>query len=71
MYGRDLTFEDDDEVDEGQIIVPQTCIPLSSDSIEQLSLTINPLADCDDFGKQFYLDTVELLYTLMLNDELI
>ena len=36
MYGRDLTLEeddDDDEVDKGQIIVPQTC---SLGSIEQV-----------------------------------
>ena len=69
----DLTLEDDEIDDpEGITVVPQTCIPLSPASIEQLSLSINhPLADCDDFGKQFYLDTVELLHTLMINDGLI
>ena len=76
MYGRDLVQEDDDgddenELDTNEVTVPCTSIPLSPASVEQLSHTINPVADCNDFGKQFYFDTVELLYSLMLNDQLI
>lgn len=42
-------------------------IPLSHNSITQLEATINPLDACNDHGKQFYFDTVRLLFQLMQN----
>ena len=75
---------DDDEFDGGDadndrvdcnndvtIVVPQVRIPLSTASLEQLATSINPLHNCEDFGKQLYLDTVHKLFTLMSNDGLI
>lgn len=74
MYGREDNEDerdDENELDINEVVVPNTHIPLSTSSIERLSNSINPLSACNDFGKQFYLDTVNLLYTLMLNDGLI
>ena len=48
-----------------------TDIPLSQSSVDQLNAAINPMQDCNDFGKQLYLDTVQQVFTLMSNDGLI
>lgn len=64
---------DDDEshhtTDEG-VVVPEISIPLSPTSLQQMS-NINPHEECEDFGKQLYLTTVQLLYNVMLHDGLI
>ena len=56
--------------DDASVMVPQTSITLSHSSLQHLNSSINPLQDCDDFGKNLYLDTVQLLFTLMSNDGL-
>ena len=57
--------------DDASVMVPQTNnITLSHSSLQHLNSSINPLQDCDDFGKNLYLDTVQLLFTLMSNDGL-
>lgn len=53
------------------VVIPETLIPLSSNSLHQLHTMINPNATCNDFGKQFYIESVSLLYLLMQNDGLI
>ena len=53
------------------VIVPETYIPFSSDSLQQLHDTINPNQCCNDFGKQLYIDTVSLVYSLMQDDGLV
>ena len=51
-------------------IYPQVA-SLSPNSLQQLESQINPILPCNDFGKQLYLDTVQLIFTLMQNDDLL
>ena len=69
LYGYDSNAPQSNE-EEG-VVVPETVIPLSESSLNQLNATINPLQDCNDFGKQLYLDTIQQLFTLMSLDELL
>ena len=55
LYGYDPN-EPHTSTDEEESVVPPTNIPLSQPSIKQLNTAINPMQDCDDFGKQLYLD---------------
>lgn len=57
--------------DENAVTIPQTFIPLSEDSLENLKATINPLQSSDDYGHQLYKDCVYLVYQLMQNDNLL
>ena len=61
----------DEDNYESSVIVPLTHIPLSSNSLQQLRNAINVNEECSDFGKQLYINTVHLVYTLMQNDNLI
>lgn len=69
---RVTSTESDEESDANteSVHVPSCHIPLSDLSIQELTDSIDPLQDCNDFGYQLYLDTVQKLYGLMLNDEL-
>ena len=70
-YGRDPNSEvPDDDVRNETVVVPVVDIPISTSSAQSLRQNIDPLQQCDDFGKQLYLDTVTLLYDLMVNDGL-
>ena len=71
LYGYDPNEPHTSADEEESVVVPPTNIPLSQSSIEQLNTVINPMQDCDDFGKQLYLDTVQQLFSLMSNDGLI
>ena len=71
LYGYDPNEPHTSADEEERVVVPPTNIPLSQSSIEQLNTVINPMQNCDDFGKQLYLDTVQQLFSLMSNDGLI
>lgn len=43
------------------IAIPQISIQLSDEQKRELQATINPLADCDDYGISLYLQTLHLL----------
>ena len=60
-----------DDPDNEGVVIPQFDIPLSSTSLRQLNAEINPSQQCNDFGKELYLNTVQLLNTLMMEDRLI
>ena len=62
---------DVDVVEEESVVVPTCHLPLSDSSMQELCVEINPLVDCDDFGYQLYLDTVQKLFILMTNDGLL
>ena len=75
-HDADLTDDTDDyssgeDDNEPSIAVPLTHIPLSSSSLQQLRNTINPNEECSDFGKQLYINSVQLIYALMQADDLI
>ena len=59
--------------DNNMLISINTNLPLRhhQSRVDQLNAVINPIQDCNDFGKQLYLDTVQQLFTLMSNDGLI
>lgn len=59
--------EDGDNDEE--VHVPEISIPLSNESIQDLETAINPLEQCDDFGEQLYMNTVNYVYGLMINDD--
>ena len=62
--------EDMDEDGEGTVSVPDTTIPLSVASLQQLVCcmqAIDPLEDSDDYGETLYIYTVRLVYQLMSN----
>ena len=72
LYGYDPDEPHSSTDEEQSIIVPPTNIPLIQSSVDQLNAAlINPMQDCNDFGKQLYLDTVQQVFTLMSNDGLI
>ena len=60
-----------DAEDAERVIVPQIEIPLSPYSLQQLHEEIDELQQCDDFGKQIYINTLHVLYHLMISDDLI
>ena len=60
-----------DAEDAERVIVPQIEIPLSPYSLQQLHEEIDELQQCDDFGKQIYINTLHALYHLMISDDLI
>ena len=60
-----------DIVEEESVVVPTCHIPLSVSSMQELCAEINSLVNCNDFGYQLYLDTVQKLFTLMTNDGLL
>ena len=71
-----ITYNSDTESliseDDVGVVVPETFIPLTSNSLHQLQATINPNQSATtDFGKQLYVNTVDLVYSLMQNDGLI
>lgn len=71
-----MTYNSDTESliseDDVGVVVPETFIPLTSNSLHQLQATINPNQSATtDFGKQLYVNTVDLVYSLMQNDGLI
>lgn len=68
-YGVDPADNEDSVTaeDEESVVVPQINIPLTHASLQQLHV-INPLEEC---GKQLYIDTVHLLFNLMISDGLI
>lgn len=71
LYGYDSSSPepgDNDNDEESGVIVPPTNIPLTRASLNELNITVNPMQDCTDFGKQLYL---QLLFTLMTSDRLI
>ena len=71
VYGIEPPEEDQDqEESDNAVVVPKVHIPLTLASLQQLQ-TINPMEDCSDNGKQLYLNAIQLLYTLMLNDNLL
>lgn len=70
-YGQDPdeSYSSDEEYD--SVTVPETNIPLSPTSLSQLETQINPNQESDDFGKQLYIDTTQILFQLMTNDGLL
>ena len=51
-YGLDPDIPAANDQDIESVIVPDTNISLSSNSLQQLESSINPMQSCDDFGKQ-------------------
>lgn len=62
----------DDLIDEDDAInVPETVVPLSDSSINMLTGSINPLQQSDSYGADIYMQTVNLVYQLMLREGLV
>lgn len=59
LYGYDPDAPQHSDEEEGSVVIPPTNIPLSQNSLDQLGTSVNPLQDCEDFGKQLYKDTVQ------------
>ena len=69
-YIDDIDWEDSGhpaEPDEG-IVLPEISIPLSSEQLDFLKATINPLQHSENHGIDLYLQTVYLVER-MLHDE--
>ena len=69
------TYSDSNSSDEdnceSSVIVPLIHVSLSSNSLQILRNTINVNEECYNFGKQLYINTVDLVCTLMQNNDLI
>ena len=61
----------EEEEGDASVTVLQPFIPLNHQSLQSLHTNINPNEQSNDFGMQLYLDAVQLVYTLMLNDGLL
>jgi len=70
-YGYDPNFPTLEEESDINVTVLPPFIPLSHQSLQRLHSSINPNEQCDDFGMQLYLNTVQMVYVLMLNDGLL
>ena len=65
-------MDPDDLIDEDDAInVPETVVPLSDSSINMLTGSINPLQQSDSYGADIYMQTVNLVYQLMLREGLV
>jgi hypothetical protein len=53
------------------IVIPSSQLQLSENCLRQLHDTINPLANCNDNGRQLYINTVALIFAFMQNDNLL
>ena len=72
--GNDTTDNDaqlSEDEDGDYVDVPEIYIPFSDESLLNLQRATDPLKDCNDFGKQLYLDTVCCVFDLMQDDDLV
>ena len=56
---------------DSQVVVPNTHIPLSEQSIHVLQSRINPLQSSNNFGIDLYIECSALVFQLMQEDHLI
>ena len=71
QYGIDPNALDIAQDDQDSVEVPETNIPLSDESFQTLSSTVDPLRVSDVYGVDLYLETVSLLHSLMRRDGLV
>ena len=65
MYGIDWNapFSSNEEAMEDSVVVPVTDCPLSLADLAQLRAVVNPLAETDNHGIDFYVQTVEFVHS--------
>ena len=68
-YGIDLDSEQD--IDESQVVVPETDIPFSPLGMQTLATQIDPLADSDSYGADLYINAIRVVYDLMQAKDLL
>ena len=68
-YGVDVDILTPDDP-RSKVVVPNTSIPLSSESIYALESAIDPLKPCNDYGMQLYCECLAVVYSLMKRDNL-
>jgi hypothetical protein len=71
LFGHDPEAPTPDQDEESSVAVPSTDFPLSPRSMRILHDSINPLQPCQDNGVQLYIDTVQTVFELMQNDNLV
>ncbi len=71
-YGVEIGEDSDDKSEDDNVVhVPEINIPFSDESLLYLQGAVDPLQNCDDFGRQLYLDTVARICYLMSYDDLL
>ena len=71
VYGVDPDMEVFDTEDTTMVEVPETNLPLSDASIQELASRINPQAGSNTDGEDIYMQTVSLVHHLMQDDGLL
>ena len=69
IYGVESSSDSDDE--EESIIVPDTILPLSAESMEVLMASVDPLRGSTHFGADIYMEVVTSVFQLMEMEEII
>jgi len=70
-YGYDPYSPIPEEDDDNSVTVVPPFIPLSNQSLQRLHSGVNPNSQSTDFGMQLYLDAIQVVYALMLDDGLL
>jgi hypothetical protein len=60
-YG--LSYQDPTPGEHGSVNVPESRFSIQTNDFQQLQSLINPLQECDDYGIQLYLSTLQFLRT--------
>lgn len=65
MYGIDWEgpMADDHDMVAESITVPETTNPLTEEQSQELLANIDPLKQCDNYGINIYLETLEFVHT--------
>ena len=71
MFGVESDYTSSYQDSDSQVIVPNTHIPLSQQSVHVLQSRINPLQSSSDYGIDLYLQCSSLVFQLMQDDNLI
>ena len=69
-YGIDVGIQTPEDP-RSEVIIPDTSIPLSGESIHAFKSTVYPLRSCNDYGIQLYCECVAVVYSLMERDNLL
>ena len=64
MDYEDDTTPPDNDPDGAGIVIPTIQVDISEEQIEELRVTIDPLADSDDYGLHLYQRTLDFLSEL-------
>lgn len=70
VYGVDDVSGSEEEEDEQMIIIPDTTVPLSDESVEVLLASFDPIRESTSFGADIYMEVLITVFQLMEMEDL-